>query len=87
VRDLEHQRPGEFIVVWAESKPLGNGRQEYLVIDAAVGIVEQGCWVVKEAVAEQAWLPNGPIPTLVHWRMDGYERVRHGAPERAEMLA
>ncbi len=68
--------PGEFIVVWAESEPLGSGRQEYLVIDAAVGIVERGHWVVKEAIAEQAWLPNGPIRTAVHWRMDDYERVR-----------
>ena len=29
--------PGELIVVWAESEPLGTGRQNYLVIDAAVG--------------------------------------------------
>jgi hypothetical protein len=79
--------PGEFIVVWAEAEPLGNGRQEYLVIDAAVGIVERGCWVVKEAIAEQAWLPDGPIRTSVHWRMDGYERVRHGAAAVADVLA
>jgi hypothetical protein len=71
--------PGEFIVVWAESEPLGSGRQEYLVIDAAVGIVERGSWSVTDAVAEQPWLPNGPIDTSVSWRMDGYERVRHGA--------
>jgi hypothetical protein len=69
--------PGEFIVVWAESEPVGGGRQEYLVIDAAVGIVERGCWVVADAVAQQPWLPDGPIRTFTHWRLDGYERVSH----------
>jgi hypothetical protein len=71
--------PGEFVVAWAESEPVGNGRQEYWVMDAAVGIVERGCWVVAEAVAEQPWLPDGPIRTFVAWRMPGYERVSHGA--------
>ena len=70
--------PGEFIVVWVESEPLGNGRQEYWVMDAAVGIVERGSWAVRDAVEEQPWLPNGPIPLDVSWRDAGYERVRHG---------
>lgn len=69
--------PGEFIVVWVESQPINSGRQEYWVMDAAVGIVERGCWDVSDAVQEQPWLPNGPIRTQVHWRMDGYERVSH----------
>lgn len=72
-------KPGECIVVYAESEPLGNGRQQYLVMDAAVGIVERGSWAVEDAVAEQPWLHNGPIPLQVHWRMPGYERVSHGA--------
>jgi hypothetical protein len=72
--------PGEFIVVWVESEAIGRGRQHYKVIDAAVGVVERGSWKVAEAVAEQPWLPNGPIATQVDWRMPGYERVRHGAP-------
>ena len=41
--------PGEVIVVYAESEPIGNGRQEYGVMDAAVGIVERGSWAVAEA--------------------------------------
>jgi len=73
--------PGEFVVVWVESEPVGNGRQQYLVIDAAVGIVERGSWAVKDAVAEQPWLPNGPITTQVDYRMGGYERVSHAAKE------
>ncbi|HVP02122.1 MAG TPA: DUF3556 domain-containing protein [Solirubrobacteraceae bacterium] len=75
--------PGEFIVVWAESEPLGKGRQQYLVIDAAVGIVERGSWAVKDAVAQQPWLPNGPIPISVDSRMDGYSRMRHDRPTTA----
>ncbi len=71
--------PGELVVVWVEAEPVGNGRQQYMVIDAAVGIVERGSWAVKDAVDEQPWLPNGPIPTEVSYRMAGYERVRHGA--------
>jgi Transmembrane protein of unknown function (DUF3556) len=79
--------PGEFIVVWAESEPLGAGRQEYLVIDAAVGVVERGSWIVKEAIAEQPWLPNGPIRTLVKWAREDYERVRHGTERPAPVAA
>ena len=70
--------PGEFIVVWVESQPVGNGRQHYWVLDAAVGIVERGSWAVADAVAEQPWLPDGPIATQVTYRMPGYERMSHG---------
>ena len=38
--------PGEFVVVWVESEPVGSGRQRYWVMDAAVGIVERGSWAV-----------------------------------------
>jgi hypothetical protein len=69
--------PGEFIVVWVESEPVFGGRQQYWVTDAAVGVIERGSWSVKEAVAEKNWLPNGPIPTKLDWRLDGYQRVRY----------
>ena len=36
--------PGEFIVVWIESEPILRGVQKYWVMDAAVGIVERGCF-------------------------------------------
>jgi hypothetical protein len=77
--------PGEFIVVWAESEALGSGRQNYLVIDAAIGVVERGSWAVKDAVNEQPWLPNGPIPTAVTYRDAGYERVSHTAGVEREL--
>jgi hypothetical protein len=69
--------PGEFIVVWAESEPFGNGRQQYWVLDAAIGVVERGSWAVADAVKEQPWLPNGPIPTHIDWRLPEYRRVSH----------
>jgi hypothetical protein len=72
--------PGELVVVWVEAEPIANGHQKYWVMDAAVGIVERGSWAVADAVAEQPWLPNGPIDTQVSWRMAGYERVSYSGP-------
>ncbi|GAC57699.1 hypothetical protein GOHSU_23_00450 [Gordonia hirsuta DSM 44140 = NBRC 16056] len=60
--------PGEFTVVWVESQPIHKKTQEYMIIDGALGVIERGTWNVAEAVAEQPWLPNGPIPTQVSWR-------------------
>lgn len=59
--------PGEWIVVWVESQPIHRGIQNYQVIDAALGVIERGTWKVADAVAEQPWLPNGPIPLDVTW--------------------
>jgi len=71
--------PGEFIVAWVESEPIGNGRQQYWVWDCAEGIVERGSWSVKDAVEALNWLPDGPIATEVTWRKPGYVRVSHSA--------
>lgn len=59
--------PGELIIVWVESQPVHRDDQEYKVIDAALGVIERGTWKVADAVDEQPWLPNGPIPTRVTW--------------------
>ncbi len=64
--------PGELVVVWVESQPIHKKTQAYRVIDAALGVVERGTWVVDEAVVEQPWLPNGPIPLTVDWTLPGY---------------
>lgn len=63
-----HFAPGEFVVFWVESQPIHKGTQQYQIIDAALGVIERGTWKVKDAVAEQPWLPNGPIPVQVTWR-------------------
>ncbi|WP_037357736.1 DUF3556 domain-containing protein [Amycolatopsis orientalis] len=59
--------PGEWIVVWVESQAIHSKVQHYQVIDAAVGVIERGHWTVADAVNEQPWLPNGPIPLTVTW--------------------
>jgi uncharacterized membrane protein YkgB len=61
--------PGELVVVWVESQGWGSPVQHYKVIDAALGVIERGTWKVADAVAEQPWLPNGPIPTEVTWSL------------------
>lgn len=72
--------PGEFIVVWIESQPVIKNFLRYQVIDAAIGVVERGTYLVDDAVAEQPWLPNGPIAVTVEWRLHGYQRVSHITP-------
>ena len=62
--------PGEFVMAYAESSPLFGTTQEYMLIDAALGVLEKGTWNVKRMVQEQPWLPNGPIPLTVTWRAD-----------------
>jgi hypothetical protein len=57
--------PGELTVVWAESQPVHKDFQRYKLIDAALGVIEEGTWKVADAVREQPWLPNGPIPLNV----------------------
>jgi len=59
--------PGELLIVICESQPIHKKTQEWRVIDAALGEVERGTWLVDDAVHEQPWLPNGPIPLHVTW--------------------
>jgi hypothetical protein len=67
--------PGELVVAWVESQSVHHDYQEYKVIDAALGVIERGSWKVADAVNEQPWLPNGPIPTHVTWS----RHAEHGA--------
>ncbi|MCW2855834.1 MAG: rane protein [Marmoricola sp.] len=69
--------PGDLVVAYCESQrtPWLNPPQEYRVIDAALGVVERGTWDVADCVAEQPWLPNGPIPLNVTWTRPGYTRT------------
>jgi len=73
--------PGELVVVWVESQPVHRGDQAYQVIDAALGVIERGTWQVADAVAEQPWLPNGPIPVQVTWSRAG---ARQAASEQCD---
>jgi len=68
VQDQAQFAPGELVVVWVESQAIATSKvQHYKVIDAALGVIERGTWNVADAVAEQPWLPNGPIPLHVTW--------------------
>ena len=72
--------PGECIVVWVESQAIRERVQQYKVIDAALGVIERGTWNVADAVNEQPWLPNGPIPLQVTWSRGADQRT--GRTER-----
>lgn len=74
-----HFQPGEWIVAYIESQPIHRQSQDYLVIDAAVGVIERGTVRIEDLVAEQPWLPRGPVPVNVTWRRAGYQRVPRGA--------
>jgi hypothetical protein len=67
VQDEAEFEPGELIVVWVESQPIHRRIQHYKVIDAALGVLERGTWNVADAVKQQPWLPNGPIPLNLTW--------------------
>lgn len=82
-------QPGDLVVVWAESQPVHRRTQRYEVIDAALGVVERGTWKVADCVAEQPWLPNGPVPLHVTWTATGYHRRQTLAadPNRCDATA
>ncbi|MFC4468404.1 DUF3556 domain-containing protein [Streptomyces xiangluensis] len=79
--------PGEWIIVWVESQPIHRGTQQYQVIDAALGVIERGTWNVADAVKEQPWLPNGPIPLDVTWTRAQPTPASAVRPDVAEQLA
>lgn len=64
-------QPGECLVVLVESQPIHRFRQDYRVLDAALGCLERGWFDPRDAAKEQPWLPNGPIPMHVEWRAEG----------------
>lgn len=79
--------PGEFRVVWLESQPIHKGTQDYKIIDAALGVIEEGYVLVKDEADALPHLPNGPIPRHVTWRLEGAgdaarEAVSHGGSVR-----
>ena len=77
--------PGEWIIAWVESQPIHKPTQTYMVIDAALGVIERGTWNVADAVNELPWLPNGPIPMNVTWtRQSGHVLTQPETPPATE---
>jgi hypothetical protein len=77
--------PGDLVVAFTESQPIHRNYIDYRVIDAALGVVERGTYVVKDATDELPWLPNGPIRHQVTWQLEGYRApydVLHGVGPR-----
>ncbi|MFE5706133.1 DUF3556 domain-containing protein [Rhodococcus koreensis] len=74
--------PGEAVIAWVESEALGSGVQHYKLIDAALGVIERGTWKVADAVSEQPWLPNGPIPLQVTWSLASDQRADRDQQDR-----
>ncbi|WP_456695223.1 DUF3556 domain-containing protein [Aeromicrobium sp. P5_D10] len=64
--------PGEVVVTFTESQPIHKNYVEYRVIDAALGVVERGTYIAKDAADAHPWLPDGPIPHQVTWTLEGY---------------
>jgi hypothetical protein len=64
--------PGDLVVVYTESQPIQRNYVEYRVIDAALGVVERGTFIVTDASEACPWLADGPIPHTVTWQLPGY---------------
>ena len=63
--------PGEVRVVFLESQPIQTQRQRYKILDAALGVIEEGWVSVKDMCDRQPWLDDdGGIPAHVTWRRD-----------------
>ena len=77
-----HFAPGELVVTWTESQPIHRNYIEYRVIDAALGVVERGTYVVRDATEALPWLPDGPIAHRVTWTKPGYVAPSDGSRYR-----
>lgn len=58
--------PGDLRVVMMESQPLGHPTQQYRIVDAADGLIEEGEVDVADMVARQPW--DGDLPFRVRSR-------------------
>ncbi len=73
--------PGEVRVVFLESQPIQTQQQHYKIIDAALGVIEEGWVSVKDMCDRQPWLDDdGRIPTHVTWR----HSAPHGLEQRRD---
>ena len=50
-----HFEPGEVRVIELESAPIGSDRQEYRLVDGAVGEFERGYVLVRDMICRQPW--------------------------------
>ncbi len=50
--------PGQVRVITLESEPVGGGRQQYRIYDAAAGLIGEGSVAVADMVSRQPWLDD-----------------------------
>ena len=67
VQERCHFAPGDLRVVIMESQPLGHPVQQYRIVDAAAGLIEEGEVDVADMVARQPW--DGDLPFHVTERV------------------
>lgn len=65
-------QPGDLVVAFTESQAIHKNYVDYRVIDAALGVVERGTYLSKDAADALPWLPDGPIRHQVTWQREGY---------------
>jgi hypothetical protein len=79
--------PGDVVAVFTESQ--SDVQQDHAVPRdrCCAGHVEKGWYHNDDAYNTQPWLPDGPIPHTVTWRMPGYEPqgVPHPGDARREL--
>jgi hypothetical protein len=63
VQERCHFEPGELRVVILESQPMQRQTQHYRIVDAAIGLVEEGHVEVRDMAENQPWLDeSGTLP-------------------------
>lgn len=73
--------PGEFLMAYTESSPIHKPVMDYMLIDAALGVIEKGTIDVKAVANEQPWLPNAATtPFNVTWRAEEWPSFSSAAP-------
>jgi hypothetical protein len=56
---------GDLRVVYLESQPIHRQWQQYRIIDAATGVVDEGYVRVADMVRQQPWLDEGPLIPVI----------------------
>lgn len=61
---------GELIMIFLESQPIHRRRQNYRIVDAATGLLEEGYIQVKDLLVGQPWPDGHRVPLeIVHSRL------------------
>lgn len=62
IQERCHFQPGDVRVICLESQPAHLKTQQYRILDAATGVIEEGSVDVADMVSRQPWLDGKPFP-------------------------